>query len=358
MTTAAVIPAPHAPITLQQRPLPTIADGEAILETIASEVCGTDVHLWHGKLAGVPYPLVPGHVAVGAISATQGDVRDINGNPLAIGTVCTFLDVVGTCNQCWHCRVAKASTRCPSRKVYGITLGADDGLYGGWSTHIHLRKDAIAIPLPAGLDPEMWIAAGCGLPTALHAVDLADIKIGSSVAILGAGPVGLSACALAAASGAHHVYAIDPVDARRNAAMPMGASHAYDLTELATLRAETGMRGPDIVIEASGNPAAVKLALELVRDAGTVIIVGQYTDNGDIGINPHLDINKKHIRVQGCWGSDYSHFHRGVQAVRDLSDRFNWRNTVSATYRLADTQQALEDVASRKVVKAVIAPAG
>jgi L-iditol 2-dehydrogenase len=118
------------------------------------------------------------------------------------------------------------------------------------------------------------------------------------------------------------------------------------------------MRGPDIVIEASGNPAAVKLALELVRDAGTVIIVGQYTDNGDIGINPHLDINKKHIRVQGCWGSDYSHFHRGVQAVRDLCDRFNWRTTVSATYRLADTQQALDDVASRKVVKAVIAPAG
>lgn len=356
MPTTAVITEPFANIVLQQVDLPDLMPGEAILETIASEVCGTDVHLWHGKLTGVPYPLVPGHVAVGQIMSTHGDFLDINGIPIEKGTICTFLDVVGTCNRCWYCRVAKASTRCPHRKVYGITLGANDGLYGGWSTHIHLRNDAIAIPLPARLDPEMWIAAGCGLPTALHAVDLADLRIGCNVAILGAGPVGLSACALAAASGAHHVYAVDPVASRRHAAMAMGATHAVGLDDLDTLKSETGGRGPDVIIEASGNPAAVTTALRYVRDAGTVIVVGQYTNNGDMTINPHLDVNRKHITVRGCWGSDYSHFHRGVQAVADLCDRFNWRETVSQTYTLSNTQVALSDVASHRVIKAVIAP--
>ena len=115
---------------------------------------------------------------------------------MRVGDVVTFLDVHGTCGACWHCLVAKASTRCPHRRVYGITFGAADGLLGGWAEAIYLKPGTKILPLAPGVSPEQWIGGGCGLPTALHAVELAGIGLGDRVLIQGSGPVGLSACAL------------------------------------------------------------------------------------------------------------------------------------------------------------------
>ena len=103
------------------------------MRTLYSEVCGTDVHLQHGRLSGAPYPLIPGHINVGVLETINGEVTDALGEPVNEGDLVTFLDVHETCNHCWYCLVAKASTRCPNRKVYGITYGADEGLLGGWS---------------------------------------------------------------------------------------------------------------------------------------------------------------------------------------------------------------------------------
>src|SRR5207237_1323792 len=70
----------------------------------------------------------------------------------------------------------------------------------------------------------------------------------------------------------------------------------------------TDGRGADVTIEATGTPDAAVQAMRFVRDAGRVVIVGQYTDHGETSFNPHLDLNKKHLDVRGCWGSDFSHF--------------------------------------------------
>src|SRR5690348_2889877 len=98
--TAATLPAPHAPVRLEQFRAPDLEPGGAVLHTLYSEVCGTDVHLHHGKLAGVPYPLIPGHVTVGAIAALRGSIADIEGVPFKEGDVVTFLDVHETCGAC------------------------------------------------------------------------------------------------------------------------------------------------------------------------------------------------------------------------------------------------------------------
>src|SRR3954466_2700894 len=121
------MPAPGAPLELREFERPR--DG-VLLQTLASEVCGTDVHLWKGQLAGVPYPIIPGHVSVGRVAETDGAL-DVDGHPLHEGQIVTFLDVYGTCGRCWFCTVARAGTRCPHRKVYGVTLSSDDGLLGG-----------------------------------------------------------------------------------------------------------------------------------------------------------------------------------------------------------------------------------
>jgi threonine dehydrogenase-like Zn-dependent dehydrogenase len=129
-----------------------------------------------------------------------------------------------TCHNCWYCLVAKASTRCPHRRVYGITYGAEEGLLGGWSERIYLKPGVKIVPLAGGVTPEQWIAGGCGLPTALHAVDLAEIRLGDRVLIQGAGPVGLSACALAVASGAGWVGVVESAENRWEPPKQPGAS--------------------------------------------------------------------------------------------------------------------------------------
>jgi threonine dehydrogenase-like Zn-dependent dehydrogenase len=363
---AAVMPAPHQPIELRQYELKDIERGAVLLRTLASEVCGTDVHLWHGKLAGVPYPIIPGHVSIGEIAETDGTAKYADGTVAQKGDVVTFLDVHGTCNRCWYCLVAKASTRCPERRVYGITMSADDGLglSGGWSEYIYLLPGTKLIKLADGVSADAWIGGGCGLPTAVHAITLARIQLGDRVLVQGSGPVGLSAAALAMLSGAGWVGVLGAPEQRLEAAKHMGADWVCDVfgttrdERKRLVRDATGGRGADIVIEASGNPEAVVEGCELVRDAGRYVVVGQYTDNGDVSLNPHLQINKKHLELLGCWGSDFSHVYRAMDILARFGRRVDWTQIISRRYGLNDVQQALEDVEARRVVKAVIIPNG
>ena len=78
---AATIPAPNEPVRITELARPSLEPGAALLHVLFSEVCGTDVHLHHGKLAGVPYPLIPGHVSVGVIAELRGPLADVEGTP-------------------------------------------------------------------------------------------------------------------------------------------------------------------------------------------------------------------------------------------------------------------------------------
>ncbi|MFN2602518.1 MAG: zinc-binding dehydrogenase [Gemmatimonadaceae bacterium] len=360
---AAVMPAPNVPIELREFQAPHLEPGGALLHTMYSEVCGTDVHLLHGKLSGVPYPIIPGHVSVGAVAKIRGAITYVDGDRIKEGDVVTFLDVHETCNHCYHCLVAEQPNRCPSRKVYGITYSANDGLLGGWSQAIYMKPGVKMIPIPRELAPETYIGGGCGLVTALHAVDLAEIRLGESVAVLGVGPVGQSAVALSSLSGAGEIIAIDGVADRLGYAKRMGATKTIDLAmpredRLSQARQLSRGRGADVVIEASGNPEAVSEALDLVRDGGRVVVCGHYTDNGSVEINPHIQINRKHVQVRGCWGSKYEHFHRAVEIAARFGGEKPWREMVSATYRLEDASAAANAVADRTAIKALISPSG
>ena len=358
---AATIPAPNEPVRVAELPRPEIERGAALIHVLFSEVCGTDVHLHHGKLSGVPYPLIPGHVSVGVIAELGGPLADVEGRPFREGDTVTFLDVHETCGACYHCLVTKQTTRCPHRKVYGITYGVKDGLLGGWAQALYARPGVKLIHLPRALDPETFIGGGCGLVTSLHAVDLAEIRLGQSVAVLGAGPVGQSAAALAALSGAGQVIVVGDPASRLEFAREMGATATLGLDvppaeRTDAVRRMTGGHGVDVVIEASGSPAAVSQALDLVRDGGRVVVCGHYTDNGPVEIHPHWQVNRKHVEIRGCWGCDYSHFHRAVQIAARFGDRVPWREMIGGRFSLERAGEALAAVEHRAVTKAVIVP--
>jgi L-iditol 2-dehydrogenase len=358
---AAVIPAPNTPVEIREYPWPTLEAGSAMLRTKYSEVCGTDVHVYHGKLKGVPYPLIPGHVSIGHLAAIRGTVCDIEGRAFKEGDLVTFLDVHETCGRCYECLVTKQTTRCPHRKVYGITYGANDGPLGGWADYIWMKPGVKLLRIPDGMDAASFIAGGCGLVTSMHMIERGEVRLGQSVAVLGAGPVGLASAALASLSGANPVIVIGAPASRLEAAKLMGATHTIDLAIPHEQRAQrvrdiTGGHGVDVVLEGAGDPRAVGEALDLVRDGGRLVIAGQYTDHGDVAINPHRQINKKHVEIRGCWGSDYSHFHRAVQFLAAQGRSLPWTHAISARYGLERANEALASVEKREVVKAIIEP--
>ena len=362
MTRAAIMRGPGEPIVVEERSGPDLEPGGMVLETIVSEVCGTDVHLHHGRLPGVPYPIVPGHVSVGRVVETGGKVFDVEGSRIRPGDVVTFLDVHETCHDCWFCLVAKQSTRCPRRKVYGITYSVEEGLLGGWSEAIELKPGVKAIRLPEEVSPDRMISGGCGLMTALHAVDRAGIRLGDRVAVQGSGPVGLNAAILALLSGAGRVVVIGDPEGRLEAARGFGVDATVSVgsttpeERIEAVWDWTGGRGADATIEATGAPSAVREGMRMTRDGGRYVVVGQYTDAGEVAVNPHAEINRKHLDVRGTWGFDYGHLHRAVDLLARRGDRVGWERMITRRYGLEETNEALADVEAGRVVKAVVAP--
>ena len=167
----------------------------------------------------------------------------------------------------------------------------------------------------------------------------------------------------ASLAGAATVLVVGAPAARLALAREMGADDVLDLADasspadrVAWVRARTSGRGADVVIEATGNPQAVPEGLEMLRDAGRYVVVGQYTDAGDAVINPHRHVNRRHATVLGCWGFEFTHLHRALRMMARHDRRLRWRRLVSREYPLEQAAEALVAMERLEVVKAVIRP--
>ncbi len=353
--------APRAPIEVREFPRPDLPPGGALLRTLRSEVCGTDVHLWHGRLSGVPYPIIPGHVSAGAIDAARGPLNGIDGAALREGDRAVFFDVHRTCGRCRACTVHRTPTRCSARRVYGITDSADEGLFGGWADAVYLEPGVVLARLPDTVSLDDYIGGGCGLLTAVHIVERAEIRLGDAVVVQGVGAVGLSAIALSRIAGAGRVIAIGAPQERLALAREMGADTVLDLAATSTeerrqavLDATYG-EGADVVLEAAGAASAVPEGLDLARVGGRYVIAGHYTDAGPVSVNAHHQINRKHLEIRGCWGSEARHFLRAI-AILERHPHLPFRKIGARRYGLHQLNEALADAEAMRIPKALVDP--
>jgi threonine dehydrogenase-like Zn-dependent dehydrogenase len=359
---AAVMPAPRRPVEIREFARPDLPEGGALLRTARSEVCGTDVHLWHGRLAGVPYPIIPGHVSAGVLESIRGTLCGIDGASLREGDRAVFFDVHRTCGRCRACTIHRTPTRCASRRVYGITDSAADGLFGGWAQAIYLEPGVGVARLPASVSFDDYIGGGCGLITAVHIIERAALRPGDSVLVQGTGAVGLSAIALARLSGASTVFAIGAPAERLELARDMGADEIFDVEatspeqRLEAVRARTHGEGVDVVIEAAGSARAIEEGLVLARDGGRYVVAGHYTDVGPSSVNAHQHINRKHLEIRGCWGSEPGHFLRALGFLERYASAVPWHRIGGKTYPLTGLNEALADAEAMRITKALVDP--
>jgi L-iditol 2-dehydrogenase len=163
-------------------------------------------------------------------------------------------------------------------------------------------------------------------------------------------------------AGAATVVAIGAPADRLALAARMGADAALDLGRTTrdgraeVIRHATGGHGADIVVEAAGSAAAVEEGLDLVRNGGVYVIAGHYTDQGLSHINAHTQINRKHLEVRGCWGSEVRHLVRALTFLERSAGRLPWRQIGPERYGLAELNEALADAETMRVPKAVVDP--
>ena len=309
----------------------------------------------------MPYPIIPGHVTTGTLEKIHGPLSDVRGEPFAEGDRVAFFDVHRTCGRCLACTVHHTPTRCPHRRVYGISEPVSEGLLGGWAQKVYLEPGVVIARLPARVSVESYIGGGCGLITAMHIIDRARLSLGSTVVVQGAGAVGLSTAALARQSGAGRVIVIGGPANRLELALAMGADDVIPLdgttAEERRVRALdlTADVGADVVVEAAGSPHAFEEGLKLARDGGAYVVAGHYTNTGDSRINAHEDINRKHLDIRGCWGSEAAHFFRALEFL-DRHPAIPFARIGARTYGLADLNDALETAAALRVPKALVDP--
>jgi len=193
-------------------------------------------------------------------------------------------------------------------------------------------------------------------------LERAALRPGDTVVVQGTGAVGLSAIALARLSAASTIVAIGAPAERLDLARRMGADEVLDITattadqRLERVRALTHGEGTDVVMEAAGAASAVPEGLDLARDGGRYVIAGHYTDAGDTTINAHRQINRKHLEIRGCWGSEAGHFLRALSLLERYAARVPWREVGGRTYPLDKLNDALADAESMRITKALVDP--
>ena len=168
---AAVLREFNSPLRIESTPMPEPEPGAVIARVELAGVCGTDVHLQHGRLP-IPLPIVLGHEGVGRVwRLGEGVVSDFLENPLREGDAIAWSSNI-PCGQCYWCVVAGRRTLCETRKVYGVNQRFDEfpRLSGGWAEAIYLQPGSAIFRLPDNLSPEQMIALGCAGPTAAHGV--------------------------------------------------------------------------------------------------------------------------------------------------------------------------------------------
>jgi threonine dehydrogenase-like Zn-dependent dehydrogenase len=361
---AAVLTAYQQPLEAREYPdLPRPEAGEAVVRVEMAGICGTDVHLWLGQLA-IPLPVIMGHETAGRIEALgAGLEKDWRGNPLQVGDRVTWASSI-VCGECFYCRVKRQPTRCVGRKAYGISYCADHAphLRGGYAEKIHLRAGTAIFRIPDQVPSESVIGAGCALVTAIHGIERCPVEWGDVVVIQGSGPVGLAALAIARESGAARIVVIGGPPHRLEMARSFGADATIDIDVVRDIPdrrkavlAETGPYGADVVIECVGHPAAVNEGIELVRDGGKFLVLGQYADAGNISFNPHT-ITRKQLQVIGSWGFEARHVDKGLSLLARSGLKDLFAAEITHRYPLSEANAALETVQAWRAGKTILVP--
>ena len=323
-----------------EKPLP--GPDDLLVRVEACGICGTDRHLFLGEFPSKP-PVTIGHEFAGIIEAIGTDVTGFK-----IGDRITG-DPNISCGRCPQCMAGRVNL---CRNLQAIGIHRD----GGLAEYVIVpQKQAFAIPL--SLNP--LHGAFCEpLACCLHGIDMAEIKAGSSVVVLGGGVIGLLTVQLARLAGATTIILSTRQESKRRLAENVGATATVDPSSTDIIDAIAGPAGlvpggVDVVIECAGVSETMQQSVRLAKAGGTVIILGVMPQGAKIEIEP-FDILFRELRVLGSFINPFTH-----RRAADLlaSGAVNVEKLISRTVTLEEAVDIIRHPAGAGEVKVLVVPA-
>ena len=366
---------------LREYPLPDPEPGCLLVRMQVSGICGTDKHTYQGyttQYAGsgqtrqIEFPIIQGHENVGTVAAIGGTGRytDFEGIPLSIGDRV----VVGpnvSCGTCYYCRHDFPHYMCENTTDYGNNLSAKNPphLFGGWSQYLYVLPGSFVVRVPEDLPSEiavlteiMAVTAGLDRAKQISAFPNESFRFDDTVVVLGAGPLGICFVMKARMLGAGTVIAVDLSDYRLDFARRLGADHALNAAHtsrtdrLEAIMALTHGRGADLVIECAGVPEAVAEALDLLRPGGLLVEAGNFSDLGDVAINPHRQLCSKNVRILGVGGEEAAAYAPSMRQMVRYMRHYPLAEFVTHRFALREVEAAMKQSIARDSMKVVIDP--
>jgi 2-desacetyl-2-hydroxyethyl bacteriochlorophyllide A dehydrogenase len=278
-----VVLASAGELRIEDGPLPEPAPGEVRVRAHAVGICGSDLHAFAGEHPFIDLPVVPGHEAAGVVDAVGAGVETF-----APGDV-VLLEPNLVDHTCWYCRDGRYNL-CEHLRVVGCqTSGALAEAFVAPAERFHRVPEGMSMAAAALVEP---------LSTATHAVRVAAGVSGRTVAVLGAGSIGVLTMLAARAGGAEAIAVTDPLAEKRALALELGADLAVDPTSqsaVAEVRERLPWR-PDVVFDCVSAQSSIDQAIELALKGGTVVVEG--VPRGRVSIPLHL-VQDREVRLQG-----------------------------------------------------------
>ena len=366
---------PGAAPEIHSVPYPDVPARAGLIQVEACGVCGTDLHILQGHWPKpLPWPFSLGHEVAGVL-ADKGDelCEDYIGQPLEIGCR-VMIPPLMPCGQCHYClHYPQHANKCLSPTYYGryIPFAKRPHLWGGWAEMVYLDQemhpatkvwrlpDSISSLLGSLSEP-----LACCIRALNRAVDANGFWAGDTVVIQGSGPIGVLMVVAALEMGAGRVVMVGaPEEPRLALCRAFGAEATVCLDQypepherIGAVREIVGKWGADLVVDCSGHPSAGPEGIEMLREGGTYVEMGQFTDAGSIETSWHR-FCAKDLKLVGSWGITPNDVWPGIAMLERARERYPWsRMQTIFPFSVEGIREATEAALEMRCVKAVIVP--
>jgi S-(hydroxymethyl)glutathione dehydrogenase/alcohol dehydrogenase len=353
-TRAAIVESKDAPLRIEEVDLSDPGPGQVRIKVEACGICRSDIHAIEGG-ESVRFPAVLGHEAAGVVDAIGPGVEGLTEGDRVI------LSWTPACGECPPCQ------RGEIQLCRGLRMSADPGgpmswngqdldrfmLLGAFSEYV-VVPEKMAVRIRGEIPATHACLIGCGVMTGFGAaVKTADVRWGESVAVIGCGGVGLSAIQGARIAGASRIFAVDPIEERRQAACEAGASDAVDVAEAIPSIVQATGGGVDAAIECVGRSQTMVDAFNMIRPGGRAVVVGLASRADMFSIPSIMLLTEKSIK-----GSIYGSANPAVDFPRLVAlyeeGRLDLSGMVSKTRLLEEINEAIAEMREGKVARVVV----
>ncbi|MGI8607631.1 MAG: alcohol dehydrogenase catalytic domain-containing protein [Candidatus Dormibacteria bacterium] len=336
-------------LEMRDVPKPSILEPtDVLLRVTTTAICGSDLHVLEGRIPGMMEGGILGHEFIGVVEEAGTAVKNFKPGDRALASF------IVPCGKCWFCD-RRQFGQCQESQVFGYGIFVGD-LQGGQAEYVRVPRADLALHHVANrLTDEQVLFAGDILATGFHVADIAGIKEGDSVAVVGCGPVGLMAIQAAMTFKPSKVFAIDSVDQRLELASGFGAEPIDLRRRNAVVACQdlTEGRGVDVVLECVGATAALVPTFDMVRPGGTISVIGVHSEQ-----MPPLPLQLMFLKaidlkfggtanVPGRWDSVIEHIENGDMHPDSI---------ISHRMKLEQAIEGYELFRSHEAMKVVLTP--